>query len=35
VWVTDDERHLPVQIRARMGFPIGSITLSLEKEEHQ
>jgi len=35
VWVTDDDRHLPVQIRARMGFPIGSITLSLEKEEHQ
>ncbi len=35
VWVTDDDRRLPVQIRARMSFPIGSITLSLEKEEHQ
>ena len=34
VWVTDDARHLPVQIRARMSFPIGSITLELDKEEH-
>lgn len=35
VWLTDDERRLPVQIRARMSFPIGSITLSLEKVERQ
>ena len=34
VWLTDDARRLPVQIRARMNFPIGSITLELEKEEH-
>jgi Protein of unknown function (DUF3108) len=34
IWVTDDARRLPVQIRARMSFPIGSITLELEKEEH-
>jgi Protein of unknown function (DUF3108) len=34
VWLTDDARRLPVQIRARMGFPIGSITFELEKEEH-
>ena len=34
VWLTDDARHLPVQIRARMSFPIGSITLELDKEEH-
>lgn len=33
VWLTDDARHLPVQIRARMSFPIGSITLELAKEE--
>jgi len=33
VWLTDDARHLPVQIRARMSFPIGSITLELDKEE--
>jgi len=34
IWLTDDARRLPVQIRARMSFPIGSITLELEKEEH-
>ncbi len=34
VWLSDDARRLPVQIRARMGFPIGSITFELEKDEH-
>ena len=34
VWITDDARRLPVQIRARMSFPVGNITLQLEKEEH-
>jgi len=34
IWLSDDARRLPVQIRARMGFPIGSITFELEKEEH-
>jgi hypothetical protein len=34
VWLTDDDRRLPVQIRARMGFPIGSITFEMEKEDH-
>lgn len=34
VWLTDDARRLPVQIRARLSFPIGSITFQLEKEEH-
>ncbi len=34
IWMTDDARRLPVQIRARMSFPIGAITLELEKEEH-
>ena len=33
VWMTDDARRLPVQFRARMSFPIGSITLQLDKEE--
>jgi len=33
VWLTDDARHLPVQIRVRMSFPIGSITLQLDKDE--
>src|SRR5579871_4164776 len=34
VWVTDDAQHLPVQIRLRMGFPVGTVTLQLLKEEH-
>jgi hypothetical protein len=33
VWLTDDERRLPVQIRARMQFLIGTIELKLEKQE--
>jgi Protein of unknown function (DUF3108) len=34
VWLTDDAHRLPVQIRARMSFPIGNITLELVKDEH-
>jgi len=34
VWLTDDARHLPVQMRVRMPFVIGTITLQLEKESH-
>jgi hypothetical protein len=34
IWLTDDERRLPVQFRLRMSFPLGTITLELEKEEH-
>lgn len=34
VWLTDDAKHLPVQIRLRMAFPIGTVTLQLSKEEH-
>jgi hypothetical protein len=33
VWLTDDGRKLPVQIQARMSFPIGSITVQLDKEQ--
>ena len=33
VWLTDDRRRLPVQIRVRMTFTIGTITLQLEKQE--
>jgi len=32
-WLTDDARKLPVQIRVRLQFTIGTITLQLEKEE--
>jgi hypothetical protein len=34
IWLTDDAHRLPVQIRARMSFPVGTITLELEKDEH-
>ena len=34
LWLSDDSRRLPVQIRLRTGFPIGAVTVSLEKEEH-
>jgi hypothetical protein len=33
VWLTDDARKLPVQIRVRLQLTIGTITLQLEKEE--
>jgi len=33
VWLTDDERRMPVQIRLRLAFPIGTVTLQLQKEE--
>ncbi len=33
LWLTDDARRLPVQIRVRMQFTIGTITLQLEKHE--
>ena len=33
IWLTDDNRKLAVQIRVRMNFPIGAVTLQLEKAE--
>lgn len=33
IWMSDDARRLPVQLRARMSFPIGSITLQLDNVE--
>ena len=32
IWVTDDEKRIPVQIQIRMRFHIGTVTLLLEKE---
>jgi hypothetical protein len=32
-WLTDDRRRLPVQVRVRMQFTIGTITLQLTKHE--
>jgi Protein of unknown function (DUF3108) len=33
LWVSDDARRIPVQIRLRLAFPIGTVTLQLQKEE--
>ena len=33
IWLTDDAAHVPIKMRFQMGFPIGNITLELEKAE--
>ena len=33
IWLTDDAAHVPVQLQFQMSFPIGNITLELEKAE--
>jgi hypothetical protein len=33
MWITDDAARIPVQFRLQMGFPVGTITLELEKHE--
>lgn len=33
LWTTDDPSHLPVQLQVHLGFPIGNITIQLEKDE--
>lgn len=33
IWVSDDERRLPVQLRVRLPIIIGTITLQLDKED--
>lgn len=33
VWLSDNERRLPVQVRIRLPFYIGTVTLELEKME--
>jgi hypothetical protein len=33
IWISDDMQRIPVQIRLRMAFPIGTVTLQLEKVE--
>ncbi len=34
VWITEDAKRTPVQIRVRLPIAIGTISLILEKEEH-
>jgi len=31
VWITDDERRLPIQVQVRLQFTIGTITFKMEK----
>jgi len=31
VWITDDEKRLPIQLEVRLQFTIGTITFRLEK----
>jgi len=33
IWISDDAQRLPVQMRFVFGFPLGDITLELEKAE--
>lgn len=33
IWMTDDSDRVPVQLRFQLGFPIGNITLELEKQQ--
>ena len=33
IWVSDDAERMPVQMRFIFGFPLGDITLELEKVE--
>jgi hypothetical protein len=33
MWMTDDADRLPVQFRLQLGFPIGTVTVQLEKEQ--
>jgi len=33
LWMTDDADRVPVQVRFQMGFPIGTISLELDKQQ--
>lgn len=33
IWMTDDADRLPVQFRLMMGFPIGTVTVELDKQQ--
>ena len=35
IWMSNDPEHVPVQMRILTGFPIGTITVSLQKQEKQ
>ena len=33
LWLTDDPAHIPVQLRFQLGFPVGTVTVELEKRQ--
>lgn len=33
IWISDDTDRIPVQIRLQLGFPIGNVTVLLDKEQ--
>jgi hypothetical protein len=33
IWLTEDQERIPVQIRLQLGFPIGNVTIQLDKQE--
>lgn len=33
IWITDDAERTPVQFRIQLGFPIGTVSLELEKQQ--
>lgn len=33
IWLTDDAERTPVQFRIQLGFPIGTVSLELEKQQ--
>jgi hypothetical protein len=33
IWMTDDADRIPVQFRLMMGFPIGTVTVELDKQQ--
>jgi hypothetical protein len=34
LWISNDADRVPVQFRMLLGFPIGTVTISLQKQEH-
>jgi hypothetical protein len=33
VWISDDANRIPVQFKLQLGFPIGNVTIELEKQQ--
>jgi Protein of unknown function (DUF3108) len=33
IWLTDDAGHTPIQFRIQLGFPVGTVTVELEKQQ--